>query len=193
MGSEYSGSVTRGIISATDRTVESDDIVTNVIQTDAAINPGNSGGPLVNMAGEVIGITSSKLSATQIEGMGFAIPINDAMAYVKSLEKGEKISRPVIGVSLIAVTDRYKLFYYGINVDRSIEKGLVVARVEKGSPAAKSGLEEGDVILEINGKEVESLSKFRYYLFQHKIGDKISIKYIRNKKEMTTDIVLEGD
>ena len=193
MGSEYSGSVTKGIVSATDRTVESDDIITNVIQTDAAINPGNSGGPLVNMAGEVIGITSSKLSATQIEGMGFAIPINDAMAYVKSLEKGEKISRPVIGVSLISVTDRYKLFYYGITVDRSVEKGLVVANVEKNSAAAKAGFEIGDIITEINGKEVESLSKFRYYLFQHKIGDKISIKYIRNKKEMTTEIVLEGD
>ena len=111
MGEEYSGSVTRGIISSKERTVEVDNVVTTVIQTDASINPGNSGGPLVNLAGEVIGVTSMKLASNEIEGMGFARPINDAMAYVKNLEKGEKISRPVIGVSLISVTDRYKLFY----------------------------------------------------------------------------------
>ena len=186
MGSNYSGSVTKGIVSATDRTVESDDIVTNVIQTDAAINPGNSGGPLVNMAGEVVGITSSKLSATQIEGMGFAIPINDAKAYVISLEKGEKISRPTIGVALIGVNERYKLFYYGISVDRNIEKGLVVAKVEKGRASEKAGLE-------IGGKDIDSLSKLRYYLFQHKIGDKITITYIRGTEEKTTQIVLEGE
>ena len=170
MGSQYSGSVTRGIVSAKDRTVENDDIVTKVIQTDAAINPGNSGGPLVNMAGEVIGITSMKLADTSIEGMGFAIPINDAMIYVKSLEKGEKISRPSIGVSLISVQERYKLFYYGLSVNRNIEKGLVVARMEKDGAAAKSGLELEDVIVKIDGNEVDSLSKLRYDLFQYKIG-----------------------
>ena len=193
MGSEYSGSVTKGIVSAKDRTVENDNIVTKVIQTDAAINPGNSGGPLVNMAGEVVGITSMKLSATQIEGMGFAIPINDAMVYVKNLEKGEKISRPTIGVSLINVNERYKLFYYGINVDRNIEKGLVVAKVEKNSAAAKAGLEMEDVIVKIDGKEVDSLSKLRYYLFQYKIGDKIKLTCIRDKKEIDIEVKLEGE
>ena len=193
MGSEYSGSVTKGIVSAKDRTVENDNIVTKVIQTDAAINPGNSGGPLVNMAGEVVGITSMKLSATQIEGMGFAIPINDAMVYVKNLEKGEKISRPTIGVSLINVNERYKLFYYGINVDRNIEKGLVVAKVEKNSAAAKAGLEMEDVIVKIDGKEVDSLSKLRYYLFQYKIGDKIKLTCIRGKKEIDIEVKLEGE
>lgn len=193
MGSEYSGSVTKGIVSAKDRTVENDNIVTKVIQTDAAINPGNSGGPLVNMAGEVVGITSMKLSATQIEGMGFAIPINDAMVYVKNLEKGEKISRPTIGVSLINVNERYKLFYYGINVDRNIEKGLVVAKVEKNGAAAKAGLEMEDVIVKIDGKEVDSLSKLRYYLFQYKIGDKIKLTCIRDKKEIDIEVKLEGE
>ena len=193
MGSEYSGSVTKGIVSAKDRTVENDNIVTKVIQTDAAINPGNSGGPLVNMAGEVVGITSMKLSATQIEGMGFAIPINDAMVYVKNLEKGEKISRPTIGVSLINVNERYKLFYYGINVDRNIEKGLVVAKVEKNGAAAKAGLEMEDVIVKIDGKEVDSLSKLRYYLFQYKIGDKIKLTCIRGKKEIDIEVKLEGE
>ena len=193
MGSEYSGSVTKGIVSAKDRTVENDNIVTKVIQTDAAINPGNSGGPLVNMAGEVVGITSMKLSATQIEGMGFAIPINDAMIYVKSLEKGEKISRPTIGVSLINVNERYKLFYYGISVDRNIEQGLVVANVEKGGPSDKAGLIIGDVIVKIGDKEVDSLSKMRYYLFQYKIGDKINLTIIRDKKELNIEVVLEGE
>ena len=114
MGEEYSGSVTRGIISGKDRAVEVDDVVTKVIQTDASINPGNSGGPLVNLAGEVIGITSMKLASSEIEGMGFAIPINDVKIYVQSLEKGEEVSRPSMGVSLINVTDTYRLYYYNI-------------------------------------------------------------------------------
>ena len=193
MGSEYNGSVTRGIISAKDRTVESDDVVTKVIQTDAAINPGNSGGPLVNMAGEVIGITSMKLADETIEGMGFAIPINDVKVYVVSLEKGDNISRPALGVSLLNVTDRYKLYYYRINVDSSIEKGAVIASLARSSAASKAGLQVGDVIIKIDDKEVDSISKLRYYLYQYNIGDKVKVTYIRGKKENTVDVTLEGN
>ncbi len=135
MGEEYSGSVTRGIISGKERTIETNDVVTKVIQTDASINPGNSGGPLVNMAGEVIGVTSMKLADESIEGMGFAIPINDVKEYVKSLEVGKDIPRPVLGVSLINVTDSYRLYYYNIRIDRNIKEGVVVADIQSKGTA----------------------------------------------------------
>ncbi len=193
MGSDYSGSVTRGIVSAKDRTVETDNVVTKVIQTDAAINPGNSGGPLVNLAGEVIGITSMKLAQEEIEGMGFAIPINDAKVYVQSLEKGQNISRPALGVSLINVTDRYRLYYYRINVNSNITSGAVVAEVQSGGAASKAGLKKGDVIIKINDEDVDSISKLRYHLYKYKIGDKVKVTYIRDGKTKTTDIILEGN
>ena len=193
MGSEYNGSVTRGIVSAKERTVETDSVVTKVIQTDAAINPGNSGGPLVNLAGEVIGITSMKLSSEQIEGMGFAIPINDAKVYVQNLENGEAISRPVIGVSMINVTDRYKLYYYRINIDRSLTEGVVLAEVQKGGAADKAGLKVGDVITKIGDNEVENISNLRYNLYQYKIGDKVKVTYVRDGKENTVEVTLEGN
>ena len=193
MGEEYSGSVTRGIISGKDRAVEVDDVVTKVIQTDASINPGNSGGPLVNLAGEVIGITSMKLASSEIEGMGFAIPINDVKIYVQSLEKGEEVSRPSMGVSLINVTDTYRLYYYNIQVSRNITSGAVIASVENNSPASKAGLQKGDVITKIDGKKVENISRLRYYLYQHNFGDTVSVTYIRNNSENTVELTLEGN
>lgn len=193
MGSEYSGSVTRGIISGKDRTIENDDVVTKVIQTDAAINPGNSGGPLVNLAGEVIGITSMKLAQEEIEGMGFAIPINDAKIYVQNLEKGEKINRPVLGVSLLNVTDRYKLFYYNIDVPSNIESGAVVCEVQKNGAAQKAGLKEGDVIIKINNDKVDNISSLRYNLYKYNVRDKVKLTYIRNGKTNTCEVKLEGN
>ena len=193
MGEAYSGSVTRGIISGKDRTLEVDDVVTKVIQTDASINPGNSGGPLVNLAGEVIGITSMKLASSEIEGMGFAIPINDAKVYVQSLEKGDKINRPQLGVSLINVNDTYRLYYYQIQVDRNIKSGVVVAAIESNSPAAKAGLRQGDVIVKVGDKDIENISKFKYYLYQYNIDDTIEIEFIRDKNHEKVKIRLEGN
>lgn len=190
MGSDYSGSITRGIISGKDRTIENDDIVTKVIQTDAAINPGNSGGPLVNLAGEVIGITSMKLAKEEIEGMGFAIPINEAKTYVEYLEKGEEIKRPSIGVSLINVSDRYSLFMYNIRIDSNITSGVVIADVTKDLPASKAGIEKGDIIVKFDDNDITSVSKLRYYLYQYEIGDKIKVTYIRDGKTKETTITL---
>lgn len=192
MGEEYSGSITKGIISAKERTVETESVVTKVIQTDAAINPGNSGGPLVSLSGEVIGITSMKLSDEQIEGMGFAIPINEAKMYASYLEKGESVSRPYLGVSLIDVNDTYKLYYYRLNVDRNITEGVVVAAIDSNSNAAKAGLQLGDVILKINNDKITSVSKLRYYLYQYKIGDEVEISINRAGKEKTIKVTLEG-
>lgn len=193
MGEEYSGSVTRGIISGKDRTVEVDDVVTKVIQTDASINPGNSGGPLVNLAGEVIGITSMKLASSEIEGMGFAIPINDVKIYVESLEKGEEVSRPQLGVSLINVTDTYRLYYYNIRVDRNITSGVVVADVDNNGPAAKGGLNKGDVIIKINDNKVDNISRLRYYLYRYNIGDTVNVTFIRNNEQKTVSVTLTGN
>ena len=189
MGSDYSGSITRGIISGKDRMIETDSIIAKVIQTDAAINPGNSGGPLVNLAGEVIGITSMKLATEEIEGMGFAIPINDVKNYVTYLEKGEEIKRPSIGISVINTSDRYSLYMNNISVNTS-ETGVVIAKVESGCSAEKAGLKKGDIITKFDDNKVTSISTLRYYLYQYKTGDTIKVTYIRDGKESTLDMKL---
>ena len=190
MGSEYSGSITRGIISGKDRMIESKNILTKVIQTDAAINPGNSGGPLVNLAGEVIGITSMKLAQEEIEGMGFAIPINDVKNYVEYLEKGEEIKRPSIGISVINVTDKYTLFRYGFDYNMKVSSGVVIAETESNASAAKSGLKVGDVITKFDNNQIKDMSTLRYYLYQYKTGDTIKVTYIRDGKENTLNMKL---
>lgn len=190
MGSDYSGSITRGIISGKDRMIENNSILTKVIQTDAAINPGNSGGPLVNLAGEVIGITSMKLAQEEIEGMGFAIPINDVKNYVEYLEKGEKIQRPSIGISVINASDKYSLYRNGISIDNKITSGVVIADLVSGASADKAGLKKHDVITKFDNNEIKDISTLRYYLYQYKTGDIIKVTYIRDNKEHTVDMRL---
>lgn len=199
MGATYAGTVTKGILSGKDRLVEtstsnnllnSESYIVKVLQTDAAISPGNSGGPLVNLAGDVIGITSLKLVDEEVEGMGFAIPIEDAMNYVDTLEKGETIQRPMMGVQIIDLTNKYVLYRYGINVDDSIESGVMLMEVSNGYPAADAGLKDGDVITEINGEKVSTTSEFKYELYKHSVGDTIEVTYIRDGKEKKTNVTL---
>jgi len=197
LGIEYSGTVTRGILSNKDRLVEvslnnssTSDWIMKVLQTDAAINPGNSGGPLLNINGEVIGINSLKLVQDEIEGMGFAIPIEEAKYYVEILEKGEKIVRPFVGIGMIDFTNVYNFRYYGINIDDSITSGIIVTEVEKGSPAEKIGLTKGDVIYEVAGEKVTTMAEFRYELYKHRPGDTIEIKYYRGKDKKTAKVTL---
>lgn len=190
MGSDYSGSITRGIISGKDRMIENNSILTKVIQTDAAINPGNSGGPLVNLAGEVIGITSMKLTKTDVEGMGFAIPINDVKKYVEYLEKGEDIKRPSIGISVINVTDKYSLYRSGFDYNTGLNSGVVVANTVNGASAENSGIKVGDIITKFNEDEIKDISSLRYYLYQYSTGDIIKVTYIRNGKTQTTNMKL---
>ena len=190
MGSDYSGSITRGIISGKDRMIENNSTLTKVIQTDAAINPGNSGGPLVNLAGEVIGITSMKLAQEEIEGMGFAIPINDVKNYVEYLEKGEEIKRPSIGITVINATDKYSLFRSGLDYNLDVSSGVVIAETVKGASADKSGLKENDIITKFDNNEIKDISTLRYYLYQYKTGDTIKVSYIRDGKENTIDMKL---
>lgn len=200
MGSTYAGTVTKGILSGKDRLVETsassnngittESFIVKVLQTDAAISPGNSGGPLVNLAGDIIGITSLKLVDEQVEGMGFAIPIEDAMNYVDYLEKGQNIKRPMMGVQILDLTNRYLLYRYGINVDTSIEAGVILVKVNAGYPASDAGLKDGDIITKMDGKKIGTTSEFKYELYKHSIGDSVDVTYIRNGKEHKTKVNL---
>ncbi len=197
MGYDYRGSVTSGVLSGKDRMVSvkvgsssSNDWVMRVLQIDASINPGNSGGPLLNVNGEVIGICSMKLVDSQIEGMGFAIPIEYAMSHVESLENNKKIEWPVIGITMLNTTDTMNLYRNEITIDKDITSGVVIVECQKGSAAANSDLKRGDVIVKLNDAKVKNIAYLRYELYQHQAGDTIEITYIRNGKEHKTKVTL---
>ncbi len=197
MGEDYRGSVTSGILSGKDRMVSvsvsnssSNDWVMRVLQIDASINPGNSGGPLLNANGEVIGVCSMKLVDDEIEGMGFAIPIEYAMNHVASLEKGEKIEWPMLGISMANVVDKASLYRNKITIDKNITSGVVVVEVVEGTGASKSDLKSGDVIIKLDGNTVKDSAYLRYELYQHQAGDTIDVVYIRDGKERTTKVTL---
>lgn len=196
VGNAYRGTVTKGILSGKDRTVSvqsssgNGSYVMSVLQTDAAINPGNSGGPLVNINGEVIGVNSLKLVEDEIEGMGFAIPIELVMSSAEKLEKGEKIERPIVGVSLLDVNNTYALYRNRITLHKDITYGAVIVSVETGSVAEKGGLQEGDVILKVNNDKIEDVAHFRYNLYKYNIGDTIKVVYNRNGEEKETTLTL---
>lgn len=181
----YAGSVTKGIISGKNRnvTVELDDgseFMMEVMQTNAAINPGNSGGPLVNIQGEVVGINTLKLVEEKIEGMGFSIPIEMATSVLDRLEIGETIKRPLLGVSIIDANNKYALYRYQIVLDESYEYGVVVVDVEEKSTAKQIGLQSKDVILKIDGFDIQDTLHFQFILYKYSIGDTVEITYERN-------------
>ena len=188
-GADYAGTVTKGILSGKDRLVavalsnnSASDYYMKVLQTDTAINPGNSGGPLCNINGEVIGITNMKLVDSTVEGMGFAIPIEDALLYAGTLEKGESIIRPYFGIGMLDLTNSYVLWQNGIVIPDDIESGVVITVIAEKSPAEDAGLKKGDVILSIAGKKIASVAEFRYELYKHQVGESLEIEYYRNKK-----------
>lgn len=197
MGKTYSGTVTKGILSGKDRLVEVSfssnsqaDYYMKVLQIDAAINPGNSGGPLCNVSGEVIGINSLKLVQDEIEGMGFAIPIEDAIHYAEIIESGKEIIRPYIGVSMLDVSNSYYLWQSGINIPEGVTKGVVILEVMESSPAANAKMQKGDIITKINDKEISSIAEFRYELYKYEPGEEINITYLREGKSHTAKIKL---
>ncbi len=193
-GREYIGTVTKGILSGKNREVtvslSNGYYIMSLLQTDAAINPGNSGGPLVNIDGEVIGINSLKLVKDEIEGMGFALPIEEVMLYVDRLERGEKVERPVIGLELFDASNYYLRQYYDLDVQSDINEGVIIYRVTEDSPAERANLQTGDIIFEVDGVKVSDLTHFRYLLYKHSIGDTITIKYERNGKEKEVQVTL---
>lgn len=194
LGIEYIGTVTKGILSGTAREVSvksnGTTVVMEVIQTDAAISPGNSGGPLCNISGEVIGVNSLKIVEDDVEGMGFAIPIEMALALTDRLEKGEKIVRPYLGVSLAEITDEWNLYRNDIEISDEIDHGVVITNIEDDSVASKSGFKKGDVILSIDGVKIKDVAHFRYLLYKYNINDTITIEYYRNKiKEVKVKLI----
>lgn len=180
-GLQYS--VTAGIISALNREMTVDGTVYKVLQADCAINSGNSGGALVNSKGQVIGITTLKLSGTGIEGVSFAIPINDTIEIYKGLIENGKIARPFVGI-------------YGIDVDEvtalrnGITKGIYVDTVVSGSSAEEAGIKTGDVIVKFDGKSISTMAELEEIKNTKNIGDKIEITFYRNNKEKTVTLTL---
>ena len=196
-GSDYAGTVTKGILSAKDRLVEvalsnseTSDYYMQVLQTDAAINPGNSGGPICNINGEVIGITNMKLVDDTVEGMGFAIPIEDALKVVEILERDGKITRPYIGISMLDLSNSFYLWQAGIYIPDNVKEGVAVYKVESNSPANVAGLQKGDIITKIAGKSTKTLAEFRYELYKHSPNEEVEVTYYRNGKEQTTKVTL---
>jgi len=205
LGDTYSGTVTKGILSGKDRLVAvsfsgtTSDYYMKVLQTDAALNPGNSGGPLCDINGEVIGVTSLKLtqekiSATStysVEGMGFAIPIEDALYYAEIIETGESVKRPYVGISMLDITDSYYLWQAGITIPDGVKTGVAILEVVSSSPAENAGLKKGDIITKLENEKIESVAELRYELYKHNPGETIKITYNRNGKEHTSQITLE--
>ena len=152
-----------------------------LIQTTAAVNPGNSGGPLVNMAGEVIGINSVKVADIGVEGMSYAIAIDRARPIVQALVNSGYVTRPWLGVSLYTV-DRFTATVNKL----SVEQGALVVEVVKGGPADQAGLEKGDVIVEINGATVENTDDLLQAIISSEVGDSVAVVYVREDNRLTT-------
>jgi serine protease Do len=177
---------TEGIISRQDVTIQVDqgETLYDLIETSAAINPGNSGGPLVNLAGEVIGITSAKVADIGVEGMGYAISINTALPIIQELVNKGYVSRAWLGVGLYTV-DQVAVSQLKLSVD----KGVVIVEVVAGSPAEKAGLQKGDVIVSIGGQDVTTVEELTKVLHASQIGQPLEIKYWRGNEQRTTTVV----
>lgn len=199
MGIDFRGTVTRGILSGKDRLVSvsiggyTSDWIMNVMQTDAAINPGNSGGPLCNINGEVIGINSLKIVKDTIEGIGFAIPIEDALNYANDLREKGSISRPYVGVSMLNVSSTMQLAYSGVRLPQDVTEGVVIIEVEKGSPADEAGLIKGDVIVKVENHKISDIAEFRYRLYSYDPEETIEIVVNRDGKEETLKVKLKSN
>lgn len=185
LGMEFAGSVTVGVISALNRTVEMDDKVMNLIQTDAAINAGNSGGALVNSQGQVIGINSVKISETGVEGLGFAIPINDAKPIVDQLLMyGYVKGRVSIGISGIEITNTLASFY-------DIPKGIYIQEVTSGSGAEKAGIQPGDILTSLAGKKVETINDLDKIMDAYKPGVSVTVTVVRENAKMNLKLTFD--
>ena len=192
IGFEFQRTVTSGIISGLDRTIkiEEDDktyYMEDLIQTDATINPGNSGGPLIDVNGKVLGVNSVKI--TSAEGIGFAVPINILKPIIEKLENDGEFKAATLG---IFAYDKSMIPYINqeLGTNYSLNNGVYVESVIRNSPADNAGIVKGDIILEIDGIELNKMSTLRQYIYGKNIGDKVRIKYLRNRRESEIEIVL---
>jgi serine protease Do len=202
LGQQFSGSVTQGIVSGVNRTVPMDlnndgleDWEAEVLQTDAAINPGNSGGALVNVSGQVVGINSMKIAQEAVEGIGFSIPINYAEPVINDLEKYGKIRRPAMGVTLQNVSDIPAYHQQEtLRLPKDMNQGVMVESVSPGSPAGKAGMQEMDVIYELDGQKVNNILELRKYLYNNKKpGDTMKVKFYRQGKLKEATLTLSNE
>lgn len=204
LGSEYATTVTQGIISATNRTVTTQDQSTGqatgeatVIQTDAAINPGNSGGPLVNAAGQIVGINSMKLSSgtdgTSVEGMGFAIPSNEVVKIINQLVANGKVERPSLGIKVLDLDQITDESQSSLKLPSSVTKGVVVYSTTSGSVAKAAGMKKYDVIVKLGNKDVTSVADLHTALYSHSVGDTVNVQYYRNGKLNTAKVHLSKE
>lgn len=184
LGLEFQGSVTAGVISALDRSMEVDGRKYTLVQTDAAINPGNSGGPLVNKYGYVIGINTVKISSSATEGMGFAIPIDIALPIIEELiEKGYVSGRPQIGIEIINITEAMSMQY-------NVPVGVYVVNVVFGSAAEKAGIKSGDIIIKADGISVSTAEMLNDVKDKYKVGDTLTLTIVREGITIDVDVNL---
>lgn len=199
LGLDFYGSVTTGVISGKDRSVPVDlnedgveDWSTDVLQTDAAINSGNSGGALVNIAGNLIGINSMKIAQSSVEGLGFAIPINSAIPIIEQLEKNGEVKRPTMGISLIDLAEVPAYYQQQtLQIPQEVTGGVVISQVVRNSAAEKAGLQQYDVIVEMDGQKIENAIQLRKHLYNEKqIGDTLQMKVYRQGKLVEAQLEL---
>jgi serine protease Do len=187
LGLEFAGSVTSGVISALNRTVSIEDRTLNLIQTDAAINPGNSGGALVNFEGKVIGINTIKISVSGVEGLGFAIPIDDAKPIVNQLIKfGYVKGRPFIGISGQDITEALARYY-------NLPVGVFIVAVSPGSGAARAGIRKRDIMISLAGKAVTSMQEVNQIKRAYKAGDTVNTVIVRGKRKLNLTITFSEE
>ncbi|KHF40090.1 S1C family serine protease [Halalkalibacter okhensis] len=196
LGLRFSSTVTQGIISATERSIPVDltgngqiDWHAEVLQTDAAINPGNSGGALVNIEGQVIGINSMKIAQSSVEGIGFAIPTEIAIPVIEDLESIGEVRRPQMGVGIHSLSEIPSAYWQEtLKLPEDIKGGVVVTSIAPTSPADRAGMQEYDVIVDIDGEPMEDGHDLRRYLYtEKKIGDELEVTIYRDgKKEVIT-------
>ena len=181
----FAWTVTDGIVSGLGRTVESDGQSFTLIQTNAAINAGNSGGALLNGKGELVGINSMKISGSSVEGMGFAIPINDAKPIIDQLISQGYVSRPYLGIAGYNINENLLS-----QVSLKRDNGILVTQLTKNGPAEKYGVKVGDIIYEADGKTIASFDDLSAVLDEHNVGDTITLKINRDGSDTSVDVTL---
>ncbi|WP_223702751.1 S1C family serine protease [Sutcliffiella deserti] len=202
LGLQFSGSVTQGIISGTDRSIPVDinrdgtfDWHADVMQTDAAINPGNSGGALINIQGKLIGINSMKIAQQEVEGIGLAIPANSVIPIINDLEHYGEVRRPYFGVSIGSLADVSSYHWKEtLKLPDEVQAGVYVTEVASNSPAAQVGLQEYDVIVELDGEPIRDVIELRKHLYNEKeIGESMEVTFFRGKEVNTVTVRLNNE
>lgn len=184
LGLEFQRTVTSGIISGLHKSIQinSNNLIEDLIQTDASINPGNSGGPLLNSKGEVVGINTAKIKSA--EGLGFSIPINEAKTIVEEVVKNGTYKTVYMGISGVSVED----YEARLGVKLSRDKGVILVQIVENTPASRAGLINGDIVTKIDDVEIDNMNRLKKTLYRYKQGEKATLTVIRNNSEMKIDI-----